>query len=1224
MTIDDWTAPNEFGEYRILAPFPDDDLAFHAFDQLLERQVVVRFMGRSMPSPEVRQRFLVEARAAARVQHPNIVALYRVGELDGRPYMVSEDVPGRTLEQIEKPMPWTRALMIGVGLTRALSTAHRKGIVHGELRPSRAILGDDGAVRLADFGFARPIEQGAATTHEFLAPELWRGEAPSKRADVYALGAVLYELAAGVAPHGDVPHERLRVLIDERDPRPLGQAAPEVNPRFAAIVDRCLRRDPGARFPSAEELREALEQESRGATDVAMPAGNPYRGLRPFEAEHRAMFFGRNTEIDTLLERLRSESFVLVAGDSGVGKSSICRAGVLPRIAAGALGDARTWSIVSLVPGRHPVTALAAALAGPLGTTPDALGQKLREEPTELVPELRRKLGGAVGLLVFVDQMEELHTNSASDEAALADDLLARMVGGVAGVRLVATVRADFLTRVAALPRLGDEAARALYILRPLTSEKTREVVVGPAESTGIHFESEAVIEELVSSTANADGGLPLLQFALALLWEARDEERHLITNAALAAMGGVGGALARHGDSTVEALTPTQQAAARRVMVRLVTLENTRARRTGVELTGGDPVMQEALDALVRGRLVVAYEDPEGGSAYELAHEVLIREWGTLKRWLQEDAGWRAARERLAQAATEWERLRRGREGLWSAKQLAEVANVEWSGLSPREEAFLGAARSAVQRARHRRWAIAAAIPVLLAAGWGAMELRSRRQLERQVGEKVDQARAAMAEATARRAQLDRQRAIAFELFDRHERATRAAAEEAWGKGQSLAGEIDHGLARAGQVLEGALSLDPHRRDVRALLGDALYDRLALAELVRNRERLGELRDRLALYDADGSRRARWSAPAKLSVSTDPAGATLRLERYDEDRPGHFVTGPIEELGPSPITVERPPGSYRLRITAPGRAPVLDPVLLRRGETVAIAVPLVAESAVPAGFLYVPPGRYLFGTTADDESRSWFDTAPAHDATTAGFFIARSEITWADWIEFLRALPPSERARRMPKVGAGAGNSGPLSLEEIEGGTFRLTFQPGAKPQTARTGEPLHYAGRKRRADQDWLRFPAMGISAEDIQAYIDWLRTTGRVPTARLCTEAEWERAARGGDDREYPHGDRIDPDDANFDQTYDRDPLGMGPDEVGSHPATRSPFGVDDLTGNAMEWTTALEPGKFVVRGGSYFYDVRTIRLPNRTEALPTLRDTTTGGRLCATPPSRTSSH
>ena len=149
-------------------------------------------------------------------------------------------------------------------------------------------------------------------------------------------------------------------------------------------------------------------------------------------------------------------------------------------------------------------------------------------------------------------------------------------------------------------------------------------------------------------------------------------------------------------------------------------------------------------------------------------------------------------------------------------------------------------------------------------------------------------------------------------------------------------------------------------------------------------------------------------------------------------------------------------------------------------------------------------------------------------------------------------------------------------------------------------------------------MRFPVSGITSGDAQAFLDWLNRSGRVPGARLCTEYEWERAARGADDREYPHGDLLEPDDANYDETYGRNPRAMGLDEVGAHPLSRSPFGVDDLAGNVWEYvrsTTSADP--CLARGGSFYMNPVASRSVNRQPIECTLRDTNAGLRVCATP-------
>src|SRR5262249_61879038 len=135
------------------------------------------------------------------------------------------------------------------------------------------------------------------------------------------------------------------------------------------------------------------------------------------------------------------------------------------------------------------------------------------------------------------------------------------------------------------------------------------------------------------------------------------------------------------------------------------------------------------------------------------------------------------------------------------------------------------------------------------------------------------------------------------------------------------------------------------------------------------------------------------------------------------------------------------------------------------------------------------------------------------------------------------------ERAQRTPHVG-GQGLDGELDLRE-ERGRYRLRLRSGAEAREAAEGERLPHPGRPDAPAQDWLRLPVAGISSLDARADAAWLSRTGRVPGARLCSELEWERAARGADAREFPHGDVLGPEDANFDLAHGKQPSAFGPD-------------------------------------------------------------------------------
>ncbi len=1264
---DTWTPPEEFDEYRLIRLIGRGRTGrvYLAHDTLLERPVAVKFI------PALGQnalaRFLVEARAAARIQHPNVVTLYRVGQLEDQPYLISEFIRGVSLDRLAKPVPPDRALAIGKDLARGLSAAHRRGVLHRDIKPGNAVLTESGEVKLLDFGLAKLLDPSASAesaqrpprvpsppelpadldpeaspgfgarsldgvflpslprgalvgTPYYMSPEAWAGEELTARSDVYSLGVVLYELCASKGPFRDVPWRELSEVVRSRDARPLAEAAPGVDPDFAAVIDRCLRRDPAERYSSAAAMLDALDQLGRDDTAAAaIPEGNPYRGLQAFEAEHRALFFGRRREQRAVIERLKGEPFLLITGDSGVGKSSLCLAGVIPLIIDGALEDGRHWRGVRLVPGRRPVAALAEALAPVLEMQEEQLAEFLHQEPAGLARRLRAKLGAKDGLILYVDQLEELVTLSSSEEATQAGIALGELAEGVTGVRLLATGRSDFLTRLTGVPGLGSEVPRALYLLRALTPEEMREAIVGPARVKSVRFESEALVDTLVAATAATEGGLPLLQFALAELWEARDRVAEVITQAALDGLGGVAGALARHADAAVDSLLPDQRVAARGVLLRLITADGTRARKTDRELVGADPRYRAALEALVRARLLVARE-AEDGTSYEVAHEALVTGWKTLARWLAEAAERREVQSRLEAAAAHWERLGHTRDVLWGTRQLAEAVVLDPGELTLREQEFLEESRRTVVRKRRMRRALAAGFLVLLALVYGSGRLRERMQLEQQVREQLQEATQALDEARREREALAAERAEALRLYGT---GLRVEGDTAWTHAVDSSREVRQHFNAVAYRLERALVLAPDRQSVWNALADYLYERALLAEQEGERAALPALLQRLRLYDVGEQRWKRWTAPSLLTVQVDAPGAQVELTPLAHDADG----GEAEEA-PVRLTaasgpwkdVPVPPGLYQLTASAPGRETASMPLRLARGEQRLLKLPLLVQGSLPKDFIYIPPGPLLFGSSVD-AMRDFFKTVPLHERQTGGFLIARYETTYGDWLAFLESLSPEERKLRTPGVKDYVGE---LKLEQVQGTwVLQLKPSPGSVKYTVREGEPLRYPERDRRAEQNWRRMPVTGINLADAEAYVAWLArrplAEGGVPGARLCTELEWERAARGVDGREYPHGNKLAPDDANFDRTYGQKAGGFGPDEVGSHPRSRSPFGVEDMAGNAWEWARSwLEPHRPVARGGSYYYSTNSANSANREPSEPSLRDLSLGLRVCAEPP------
>src|SRR6185295_12656292 len=254
-----WEPPAEIDEFRIECElgYGGMGVVYLAHDTALQRKVAIKFIAQARPEPRIRSSFENEARLLARLQHPNIVTVFRVGQVEGHPYIVSEYVAGRSLAKLSAPLPWPHVLALGGGLARGLAAAHRQGVLHRDIKPSNAIEAEDGVVKLLDFGLAQRIggdlpagvdrERAPAGTPRYMAPEVRAGGPATPRSDLYSLGLVLHELCMG------------QLALDQA-PAPQERASgPVVDLDLRAIIERCTRQDPEERFASADLLAEALE-----------------------------------------------------------------------------------------------------------------------------------------------------------------------------------------------------------------------------------------------------------------------------------------------------------------------------------------------------------------------------------------------------------------------------------------------------------------------------------------------------------------------------------------------------------------------------------------------------------------------------------------------------------------------------------------------------------------------------------------------------------------------------------------------------------------------------------------------------------------------------------------------------------------------------------------------------------------------------------------------------
>ena len=269
-----------------------------AEDEVLGRRVALKLMGgRFAEDPEFRERFRREAQAAAGMQHPNIVGVYDRSEWDGTPYIAMELVDGKTLKELvteRGPLPPDVAVGLTEQVLRALGYAHRRGIVHRDVKPQNVIIDRDGQAKVADFGIARAGDTSEMTqagaivgTMQYLSPEQAEGHPVDRRADLYSVGIVLYELLTGRVPFdGEAPISIAIKQINER-PVPPGQLQPGIPPALEAVVLRALEKDPARRYQSAEEFIAALEAARRAPTRQIVMEPTPGEPWDELEDEER-------------------------------------------------------------------------------------------------------------------------------------------------------------------------------------------------------------------------------------------------------------------------------------------------------------------------------------------------------------------------------------------------------------------------------------------------------------------------------------------------------------------------------------------------------------------------------------------------------------------------------------------------------------------------------------------------------------------------------------------------------------------------------------------------------------------------------------------------------------------------------------------------------------------------------------------------------------------------
>lgn len=773
------------GAYRLIRPIGKGGIGevWEARHERLDQPAAVKLLGREHASDgHLSARMIQEGRALAQIEHPSIVRVYHC---DRDPsvgvYLAMELVRGESLREWllkqQGRVGWTTAAELGKQIAAALDDVHRLKIVHRDIKPENLLIVSPATsqpafrVKIIDFGVAKvqPLPHPSDTQIEtgnalllgsalYMAPEQCRNAAQvTGAADVYALGVVLFELLAGRPPFVGEPVAVLAQHMETPSP-PLKDFAPDVPATFCGLIAAMLDKDPANR-PSMHRVAELLA----GGFVTEAPDACPLPGLLPFSPEQAEWFLGRQEELKDLWslweQAVRGElRWIQLEGPSGVGKTSLLQAGLVPRIQTAS--DTSPVLVVTFRPNGNPVEQLqkelhAAFSRQGVSCSAEAIDFAVNEPTARFSDFAARYLPSGAIVALVVEQFEELLTLG---NAARFDGLLGSWMDEPnSRVRLLSTFRSDFLHRIEQLPKLATKLNHAArYHIRAVDDVALRQVVDGLAQRSGLRL-AAGVAECMVRDAGPSDARLPLLGHALQILWSLHPRQEITITS--YERIGGVIGALTAQVERLLVELGSDGAEQAKWILLGLIQpghgSPDTRRPRSCRELltiAGGGREAEAILLALsgthkrtdapalrlitLRGEPGAKLQEQEA----ELVHELLITKVPAIARWLKEERATLEQCSDVEDAAATWERAGQPNDGLPTGTLLAHLSGQEAKHrlvqrlISERAQKFLSAAHQLdVRQRRFRRGIVMAIAAAAIISGVSANYARRQERAARE-----------------------------------------------------------------------------------------------------------------------------------------------------------------------------------------------------------------------------------------------------------------------------------------------------------------------------------------------------------------------------------------------------------------------------------------------------------------------------------------------------------
>jgi hypothetical protein len=535
----------------------------------------------------------------------------------------------------------------------------------------------------------------------------------------------------------------IRVGEGEVEGIPFNAIVPDVRGSVIRAADLILRR-----------LQHVVPDERvHPQSDTALPPWKdspPYPGLRAFSFEEAAIFFGRRGETDDLVARLRECQLLAVIGASGTGRSSLVNAGLLPRLATGAIEGSANWRVVNIrlrSQGANPFLALANELLklrsqdakDQPALTAEDVAKNLESDPAYIIrfaqDVLEHNESNVVSeLILFIDQFEELFTDFARDYHGKFANLLAAAARHNSRIRVIVTLRVDFQSQALQHPQLAEllQKKGATYLLGPPRPTAFNEIIRRPSELAGIQIEDE-LIDGILDDVNMDPAALPLVAFCLR---EVYDTDKSSVTGkmtfAAYQRMGGLHKAIGIRSDEALDALEREGvdvNHALDIVFSKLVTIRRNgkaaRGRTTLAELhvdRNAEKVASKLIELRLLTCCVVASADGREGAIVELAHDKLLEKWPVLEGWIKANGKYMQILVDLRYAVLDWIRADRKSSFVWKGKRLKDAKIVfRRASLLPSagdSEVDAGEIKRFIAAIRQKKWINAVAITAAMVAG--------------------------------------------------------------------------------------------------------------------------------------------------------------------------------------------------------------------------------------------------------------------------------------------------------------------------------------------------------------------------------------------------------------------------------------------------------------------------------------------------------------------------